>query len=136
MTKTDIKKVQETLAALAECDEKIADHGPIKVLPRPDSEIPNIPAILARIKDLEQDLRVRRKSAAVAKGHDLDNNGSPIPGRDLKAVGIVEAVETVAKGTDRVLPKATVIVRVRFPDGAHLWFDEEDLVVVEPKKVP
>lgn len=132
--KLDLAKIDGLLRDLAACDEKIADRGPIKVLPRPDSEIPNVPVLQTRIKELKQSLQVRRKTTT-PKGHDLDNNGSPFP-RDFKAVGTIEDVQTIAKGQDRALPKTTVIVRVHFPDGAHLWFDPDDLVMVEPKKAP
>ena len=47
-TKLDLAKVRALLAEVYVCDEKIADRGPIKVLPRPADEVPNVPALKAR----------------------------------------------------------------------------------------
>lgn len=128
-TKLDIEKVRTLLAELHACDEKLADRGPIKVLPRPPEEIPNLPVLQSRIAAIRESLRVKRKNAT-AKGHDLDNEGAPIP-RDLSAEGEVEEIRSIRKGADRALPKTDVLVRVGFPSGEHLWFDPDDLKTVD-----
>lgn len=121
----DVDKVREFLALINEADEKIADRGPIKVLPRPPGEAPNVPALRQAIEDLRGHLHVRR-GYKTARGHDLDNAKQPLH-YDLAAVGIVDDVKAVKAGTDRALPKSTTIVRVGFPGGEHLWFDPADL---------
>ena len=121
----DVPKFQALLAELHEVEEKLLDRGPIKVLPRPAEEIPNVPLLTARLEAIQVRLRVKRKTAK-AKGHDLDNNGAPL-GHDLAAVGLVDQIQTIAKGRDRALPTSTTIVRAGFPGGEHLWFDPADL---------
>lgn len=134
-TKLDLAKVRALLAEVHACDEKIADRGPIKVLPRPSDEIPNVPALRARLVGIQAALRVRRKGAP--KGHDLEPDPAdgvtlrPIPNRDFKAVGTIEAVQSIMKGADRALPNTDVIVQVGFPNGDHLWFDPDDLATVD-----
>ena len=129
----DLPAIQALLVEMHDCDEKIADRGPIKVLPRPSGEVPDVPKLKARIQEIEHRLRVKRTNTTKAQGHDLNNEGQSA-GYDLTAVGIVEEVRSIPKGRDRALPKATTIVRVRFPSGEHLWFDPAALVPGDAKK--
>jgi len=124
----DVKKTIETLAELAAIDEKIADRGPILLLPRPQADIPNPPRLRARQEALFATLRVKR-AYSTPKGQDLDNNGKPI-GYDLNAIGTVEAAKVVTAGAHRAAPGATTIIQVGFPTGDHLWFEPSDLVPV------
>lgn len=124
----DLDKIRPVLDEIHACDEKIADRGPIKVLPRPAAEIPNVPALRARILELQSKVRVKRKPGT-AKGHDLLADGSAAP-NDLTAIGVLEEIRTIKKGQDRALPTSTTIVRVAFPAGEHLWFDPSDLTIV------
>ena len=134
-TKLDLAKVRALLAEVYVCDEKIADRGPIKVLPRPADEVPNVPALKARIEEITSALQVRRKGAP--NGHDLEIDPAdgvtlrPIPGRDFKAAGTIEVIQTIKKGQDRALPNTDVLVQVGFPTSEHLWFDPDDLVTVD-----
>ena len=134
-TKLDLAKVRALLAEVYVCDEKIADRGPIKVLPRPADEVPNVPALKARIEEIKSALQVRRKGAP--KGHDLEIDPAdgvtlrPVLHRDFKSVGTIEVVQSIKKGQDRALPNADVLVQVGFPNGDHLWFDPDDLVTVD-----
>ncbi len=130
--KLDLKLAAANLEALHAAEEKLADRGPIKVLPRPADQIPNVPLLQARIADLLLALQVKR-GYAVAKGHDLDGAGNP-HGYNLAAVGIIDEIKTVEKGRDRANPNATTLVRVGFPSGEHLWFDPADLVYVKKAK--
>lgn len=136
--KLELGKIERLLEALHACNEKIADRGPIKVLPRPPEEAPNIPVLQAQIKVLLAQLRAKRKNTTTPKGHDLDANGALLAGRDLSAIGVIEEVRTIPKGQDQALPNATHLVRVHFPAGEHVWFDADDLVATEkpPKKSP
>lgn len=132
----DLQKLQAALAEIHACDEKIADRIPIKMLPRPPEEIPNVEKLRACIQELQTTiLRVRRKTTT-AKGHDLepqpDGSLGAVAGRDLAAVGIVEEIRTIAKGQDRALPNATTLVRVAFPAGEHVYFEPADLKPVAP----
>lgn len=139
-TKLDIPKIRALLSEVQALDEKIADRGPIKLLPRPSGDIPDVPKLRARLEEIQTALRVKRKGT-VAKGHDLlmqdDGAGGtmvvgPIPGRDLKAVGILEQVRAIKKGEDRALPDTNLLVRVHFPgSGDHLWFDPDDIQTVD-----
>ena len=134
-TKLDIAKVRALLAEVHACDEKIADRGPIKVLPRPADEVPNVPALKARIEEIKSALQVRRKGSP--KGHDLEIDPAdgvtlrPVPNRDFKAIGTIEVVQSIKKGQDRALPNTDVLVQVGFPTSEHLWFDPDDLVTVD-----
>lgn len=134
----DVAKAQAILAEINAAEEFIADRGPFKVLPR---ALPDVPALRAKIAELEKRLRVKR-SYAKAKGHDLVGD-PPVPGLyDLSAVGVVEEIRSIPKGRDRALPTSTTIVRVGFPASEHLWFDPSDLdalddsldVAKKPKK--
>lgn len=116
----DLKKFQDLLDEVAHVDEKIADRGPILVIPRPTSEVPNHRALRARHDELFSALSVRR-NYKVARGHDL--NANP----DLSAVGIVEEIKQITAGKDAAFPQATVLVRVHYPAGDHLWHPPEDL---------
>ena len=132
MSKLDLPKIERLLEELNACDEAIADRGPWKVLPR---EMPDVPRLQARMAEIHGELDVRRKNVLVPKGHDLYWSGaeygpSPTP-IDLKAIGIIEQVQRIAKGSDRALPTTDVIVRVRFPNGDHRWFDPDDLTTIE-----
>lgn len=135
--KIDVAKTAAKLAELAFLDEKIADRGPIKLLPRPSGESPNVPALQEAIKAIQHTLRVRRNYAK-HKGHDLDNNGKPSGSTDtrplgtlvMSAVGVIDDWKEIKPGQDRALPKAHVIVRVAFDTGEHLWFAPEDLELV------
>ena len=132
MSKLDLPKIEALLAELHACDEKIADRGPFPVIPR---DMPDVPRLRARMAEIHGELDVRRKNVLVAKGHDMDWNGAefvqPVIPVDLKAIGIIEQVKRIAKGTDRALPKTDVLVRVRFPNGDHRWFDPDDLTTIE-----
>lgn len=136
--KIDLDKVKATLDEITALDEKAADRGPILILPRPASEVPDVKALRARIEDLQKTLRVKRGYKA-AKGHDLPGDlaerikaGQPVASPyDLSAVGVIDEVKILEKGRkDSALPSATVIVRVGFPAGEHLWFDPHDLELV------
>lgn len=137
----DLAHVRALLAELAACEEKLADRGPIKVLPRPAAEVPNVPLLTARTSVIQAALQVRRKSASKPTGHDMDIQGDgaggvvvvgPLRGRDLKAVGVLEEIRSIEKGQDRALPNTSVVVRVHFPgSGDHLWFDPDDLLTVD-----
>lgn len=131
--KLDVAKVQARLSEVHAIDEKIADRVPLKVLPRPYGEAPDVPALKARLEDLKQVLRVKR-NYTTPKGHDLDGSGLLRAGLDLAAIGIVEEVRAIKKGQDRAIPNATQILRVGFPAGEHLWFDAADLAFVPVPK--
>jgi hypothetical protein len=118
----DLTKTLALLAELREVEEEIADRGPIKVLPRPPSEIPDFPKLKARMEQLFVELSVQRNYKK-AKGHDL---GGPQK-YDLTAVGVVEEVKYVEQGADDANKSSTTLVRVLFPAGEHLWFDPDDL---------
>ena len=128
----DLVKTAALLAELAFIDEKIADRGPIKFLPRPSAEIPDVPKLKARQQECFKALHVRR-NYKVAKGHDLDGGGNAanpqtkVPYFDLTTVGVVSAIKKVAAGADRSLPAAQTIVQVNYPSGDHLWHAPEDL---------
>lgn len=128
----DLKAFAAGLEALNAISEKIADRGPIKVLPRPSSEVPNVAALKAELEATLVTLRVRRNYSA-AKGHDLIGSAANFQ-YDLDAVGVVEEVKTVIAGRDRANPSSTTLVRVGFPAGEHLWFDPSDLEPFDASK--
>ena len=132
MKPLDLAKAAPRLAELVAIDEKILDRGPIKVLPRPAGEAPNVPVLKVRMAELLLLLQVKRNYDA-PKGHDLDSNGNPRI-TELGDVGVLEEIKTLRKGQDRALPNATTVVRVGFPSGEHLWFDPADLLFVKPPK--
>lgn len=124
----DLKAIGGFLDELNALDERMADRGPIKVLPRQASEIPHAPTIKARMDVVQQSLCVRRNYKD-AKGHDLPGPAAGVA-YDLAEVGNVEEIKTIQQGKDRANPKSTTIVKVGFPSGAHLWFDPSDLDAV------
>lgn len=125
----DVEVATALLAEIFVLEEKIADRGPIKVLPRPSSDIPNVPELQAAIETRRAKLRVCRNYSD-AKGHELQ---LPAQGAeyDLKEIGVVDEIKNIEVGKDRANPKSSTIVRVEFPSGAHLWFDPNDLDLVE-----
>lgn len=130
--KLDLAKARPRLEELVSANEKIIDRGPVKVLPRPPGDTPDVAMLKKRIDELTLLLQVKRNYAA-PKGHDLDGNGNPRI-TDLTTVGTLEEIKSVHKGQDRALPTSTTIVRVGFPAGDHLWFDPADLLFVAPPK--
>ena len=128
--KLDLQRILAALAEMHECDEKIADRIPIKVLPRPEGEAPDVPKLRARIAEIQKSALLVTRKTAKAKGHDFDADGKTPLGYDLAAIGVIEEVRVIRKGADRALPTATTVVRVAFPAGEHLYFDPDDLVSV------